>query len=495
MSGGEISGNTSPSYGGGVSVSGNFTMNGGIISGNSASPIGNARGGGVYVSENFTMNGGTISGNSVGYSGGGVYASSFTMNGGTISGNSATGSNFATDSISYGGGVYAGSFAMNGGTISGNSAVGVFSAGGGVSVRGIFTMDGGTINGNSANYIGGGVYFWGTTFTMNKGAIRGNSAFDGGGVYIDAGTFAMDGGTIGENTAYYGDGVLLLPAGTLIASGKTLIDPSNAVCLYYDPETYRYSYITIGEGFDTAGSLTAIDLKGTWGVDYLEQWDMELLLLNGGVGIPQAVSSRFKPRTLFTENSVLDISGYTVKTDGRGSWIPQGSEIFSFTVNGREAEIDNTLITMLVPFDPPIYALTPEITLAEGASVYPPSDETMDFSNPVTYTVTGPGGAKKVYTVILTPMGNIPSGGLVIVDRYTPREIHLEQDGFVIRVPGTGYGAYRWYVDNSLRSITESIDLAGYDPGNYIVNVTVYKNEIPYSAEIAVTVNNSGGAG
>ncbi|MHB9293610.1 hypothetical protein Holit_02737 [Hollandina sp. SP2] len=71
MNGGEISGNTATSYrGGGVYVSnGAFTMNGGEISGSTASD-----GGGVYVSTGtFTMNGGEISGNTTSYGGGGVY--------------------------------------------------------------------------------------------------------------------------------------------------------------------------------------------------------------------------------------------------------------------------------------------------------------------------------------------------------------------------------------------------------------------------------------
>jgi hypothetical protein len=78
MNGGEISGNTSSSSGGGVYVSSGtfFTMNGGEISGNTAS-----YGGGVYVSSGtFTMNGGEISGNTASYGGGGgVYVSGGTF--------------------------------------------------------------------------------------------------------------------------------------------------------------------------------------------------------------------------------------------------------------------------------------------------------------------------------------------------------------------------------------------------------------------------------
>jgi hypothetical protein len=173
--GARITGNTysgNNPYGGGVSVYGTLTMNGGEISGNNA-----RHGGGVYVSGGtFTMNGGVISSNTSNTStrGGGVYVSSgtFTMNGGEISDNS---SNYS------GGGVYVNynsTFTMNDGKISGNTA---FSYGGGVYVGGTFTMNDGKISGNNSGY-GGGVY---GAFTMNGGEISGNNSNYGGGVYVN----------------------------------------------------------------------------------------------------------------------------------------------------------------------------------------------------------------------------------------------------------------------------------------------------------------------
>jgi hypothetical protein len=128
----KISGNAVSNYngdGGGVYVGGGtFTMNGGEISGNTASAsyyTWSSRGGGVFVggSGTFTMSGGKITGNTVsdykGY-GGGVYVyGTFTMKGGEISGNTAT--ERYTDYPSYGGGVYVagGTFNKTGGTIYG----------------------------------------------------------------------------------------------------------------------------------------------------------------------------------------------------------------------------------------------------------------------------------------------------------------------------------------------------------------------------------------
>jgi len=91
---------------------GKFTMNGGIISGNTAT-----NGGGVYIDGTFIMDGGKISGNTATY-GGGVYRASegnFIMKAGAITNNTAR---------ENGGGVYVQSgffvtFSKTGGTITG----------------------------------------------------------------------------------------------------------------------------------------------------------------------------------------------------------------------------------------------------------------------------------------------------------------------------------------------------------------------------------------
>jgi hypothetical protein len=131
MTGGVITNNDSVQAGAGVRVAGTtvstFTMSGGVISANKATE---GYSGGVYVggSGRFIMSGGTVSGNTSPGSGG-VWLNGngiFVMDGGTISGNIAP---------LYGGGiglVDTASFTMNGGIISGNTAG---SGGGGVAVQ------------------------------------------------------------------------------------------------------------------------------------------------------------------------------------------------------------------------------------------------------------------------------------------------------------------------------------------------------------------------
>ena len=163
-----------------VGDNGNFIMNGGTISDNSA----NNYGGGVYVAGGtFTMNNGTISGNSVdSYSsyGGGVYIGengTFTMNDGLIFGNTISSyGNPAYDASACGGGVYVGengNFIMSGGTISSNSITSSYTAyyGAGVYVNGIFTKTGGTIYGYTAGDSNSNVVSSGAT------SYRGHAVF------------------------------------------------------------------------------------------------------------------------------------------------------------------------------------------------------------------------------------------------------------------------------------------------------------------------------
>ncbi|MCH5156746.1 MAG: hypothetical protein J1G02_02585 [Clostridiales bacterium] len=116
----------------------------GIITGGKAD-----RGGGVYVTGKFTMNGGKIAGNTATY-GGGVYIHSncfFEMNDGAIYGNTAM----------YGGGV----------CVPDNSSGGIASYGGCI-------LRGGSIYANEATY-GGGVYAAGIVYVQGAPIITDNS--------------------------------------------------------------------------------------------------------------------------------------------------------------------------------------------------------------------------------------------------------------------------------------------------------------------------------
>ena len=164
--------------------------------------ITNCNNSGVYItSADFTMNGGVISNNTA-TSGGGVYVfhGKFIMNDGLITENK-----LSVGDKNYGGGIYGENceLYMNGGSIT-NHTEGI-QQGGGIWVAGTgkFIMENGSITGNSAEH-GGGVYLYGVadgdkaTCTLNGGTITGNTSTQGqgGDIYAENTTFTNNGATV-----------------------------------------------------------------------------------------------------------------------------------------------------------------------------------------------------------------------------------------------------------------------------------------------------------
>lgn len=178
----------------------------------------------------------------------------------------------------YGGGVYVeknGTFNMkNTASVTGNT-IGYGSSagfGGGVYVNGGKLEMNGTssvtnnIAGNSNGSSGGGVYVDGqkSTFTMNDGAISGNTAKNGGGVCASGGTFAMNGNSKVTNNNGFGvfvNGGIFTVSGTpTVTENKDANDAASNVCLAGG------AYITIGK-FDSNGNANSIGVTKKKGVD------------------------------------------------------------------------------------------------------------------------------------------------------------------------------------------------------------------------------------
>ena len=249
MNGGSIMQNTtSGNNGGGVYINGgNFTLNSGSITGNSAE-----EGGGVYLNNgNFSLVTGEISGNTASGNGGGVYLvgedCEYRLKNGTITGNQgengggvylANGSFILADSVQdigsisgntasgYGGGVYIagdGDFTMNGGMVKENKTTG--NHGGGIFLNGgNFSLRNGDILDNLSKSMGGGVYLYGGTFIMEDGNIAGNSSKSegGGACIVNNGNFTMNDGNIVRNYSSLNGGGVYLDGGTLTVSAGTI---------------------------------------------------------------------------------------------------------------------------------------------------------------------------------------------------------------------------------------------------------------------------------
>ena len=211
-----VNGGTLELYGG--------TIIGGVEVGQHSNPA---------TGSSFTMYGGAISGNNKeGGSGGGVFlvgttnsnitAPRFTMHGGTISDNTAGASDGG------GGGVYVGekcSFTMDGGAITGNTATN--GNGGGIYIHMLsrVTISGGEITNNTASgsgiRYGGGIYSE-SGVTVSNVTITGNSADVGGGIYGKGAITLTDATVTGNNQydVYYGGKESSAPELTVSGSVK-----------------------------------------------------------------------------------------------------------------------------------------------------------------------------------------------------------------------------------------------------------------------------------
>jgi len=168
-----------------------------ITDGQTMSPMGG--GGGVTLGNNarFTMNGGIISGNTASGTGGGVLVNGsgavFEMSAGEIS------NNIAHDSMGGGGvRVTNGTFTMTGGTIANNQA----NMGGGIShvSSSPLVISNATISEN----IGGGIYIAGADLAIVNTTISGNETIasqSGGGIYIINGDLVISDSIISFNVA------------------------------------------------------------------------------------------------------------------------------------------------------------------------------------------------------------------------------------------------------------------------------------------------------
>lgn len=206
---------------------GRITKNTALAENPSAGTVNRNKGGGIFNNGTFTMYDGEISENRSGQGGGvqnglsmpaDVKGGDFVMEGGVISGNSA---------LFYGGGVYidenGGTFSMNDGEIRENTAEynggGIF-----IDTRSTATIRKGRIESNTANgkagggYAGGGIYVNqsssdekenGTLYLYNAAVYHNTSKLEGSGIaacpYSNVKVYVTNGGLIYGNTGENGE--------------------------------------------------------------------------------------------------------------------------------------------------------------------------------------------------------------------------------------------------------------------------------------------------
>ena len=354
--------------GGSLTVKDNSQAGNGVITGGNNSE----NGGGVRVlgedgnPGRFTLVGGAISGNT-GLDGGGVCVSNgaFNMKGGAISGNSGM------VGFSNGGGVYVsgGTFTMKGGVVGGegdNANAASFGGGVCVSGHGTFTMEKGAVSGNTASNSGSGVYVIGeSAFIMKDGAISGNSVTAkgtlnsalGGGVCVASGTFTMEDGVISGNsvksTSALGSG---LGGGVCVTLGGAFTLEDGDICGNTSSQYGAGVYVTGGSSFTMNGgniggegalANVAYDFGGGVAVKGSAQNPTTFKMTGGkisgnrstatgGGGVYLIGDGTDRSATFAMEGG--EISGNSAKATGGGVYVEQGTfRLTGGEITGNEA--------------------------------------------------------------------------------------------------------------------------------------------------------------
>lgn len=237
--GSTFSGNDALRAGGAVEASAGSTttLTGTDLTDNSTGPE-PGNGGGLHLTGagTVTVDGGTVSGNTASAEGGGLWnsgAGTMSITDVTVTGNTASGA----DATQGGGGVFAeagpdGVTTITGGTISDNVADGAAGSGGGVlNDQATVVVEGTTISGNTAVRAGGGVEANIGSTTLTDVTLDANETGDapgnGGGLHVTgAGEAVVTGSTVTDNTASLEGGGLWNGTGTMtvtdtVVSGNT----------------------------------------------------------------------------------------------------------------------------------------------------------------------------------------------------------------------------------------------------------------------------------
>jgi len=305
ISGGSVSGNTATFFGGGVTVQAtldaqgnlvkpNFIFSGGTLENNRVTgDAGGDGGGGAWVSGNFTMTGGTVRGNSAPYGGGLSVFRDASITGGTIEANQGRKSGGGILAYTPTGRPAPAVLTFGGtATVKDNTAS---DSGGGIAVDGsTLTMTGGTVTGNTAASTGGGITLNRTNSSIQSGVISNNKvtgSTDGGGgvrVFKD-GKLTLSGGEIsGNTTPRTGGGITV--GGEIIMTGGVIKD--NVVTNAADHQggggvrLYSASKMTASGGTISGNKApygAGVDISGPYQTDAAAEFTLSGASVTGNV--------------------------------------------------------------------------------------------------------------------------------------------------------------------------------------------------------------------
>lgn len=127
--------------------------------------------------------------------------------------------------------------------------------------------------------------------------------------------------------------------------------------------------------------------------------------INPGSGVIQDFADVVNYKITAEDNSSKNYKAIITKQNSEKSInsfyftnLAEGQSTYSLT---NENPIDIDTITYIVPYLSPVKALISKIDISRNATINPKSEETLNYSQPVKYTVTAEDGSEKEYLIIV----------------------------------------------------------------------------------------------
>ncbi len=168
-----------------------------------------------------------------------------------------------------------------------------------------------------------------------------------------------------------------------------------------------------------------------------------------------------KQGTIYYKND----SGYLMAVAVKPS---SGKAITAFDIGSSHGIINESAktVSVQVPYNSNLAALTPTVTVSERATVSPASGVSVDFTNPVTYTVTAEDGSTQGYAVTVTKKSNSGDSG----------------------TPSDNLATDKAYAKASLLKAFNKCSQSDYTPANWALVQSAYNTGVA-NIEAATTYN------
>jgi hypothetical protein len=164
-------------------------------------------------------------------------------------------------------------------------------------------------------------------------------------------------------------------------------------------------------------------------------------------------------------------------------------DITSFTISGIETSISGTTITLIVPEDADLTALTPTITVSEGATISPASGVEQDFSSAVTYTVTAEDTTTtKTYTTAIDKIDSVVVKNINMAGWYKVKLIELKNFNYTAGGFETPYKSKAVMMVNGEGGLTGYVYTDVTDPDDPVQKVMLYSGGTEVSGGITADV-------